>query len=113
MKKFVSNSIFAVDKKLWAEKKAKGGISMILSVWTEKFLHKYLVRVDDPQQPINGLKNLMKPYLAGYDGDIYYYSIDQNLMLHPDQSLYENMIGMNEQILLITPEDAQDYQLLV
>ncbi len=75
---------------------------MILSIWTDMFLHKYLIRVDDPDEPIEKIRTAMQPYLHGYQGDVYYYSIDQDSYLDPDQSLYENMIGMNEQIVMIT-----------
>lgn len=84
---------------------------MIISVWTDMFLHKYLVRIDDPDQPIQGIYQSIRNDPRFTPEQIHYYSIDQNQFLNPALSASENMIGIHEQILMVTPSDLKEYGL--
>lgn len=79
---------------------------MCITVWTQLFLHKYLVRIENLYAPLKELQEAMASFLDPDDRNIHYYSLDQNIFLNPECSAAENLIGVQEQILLITSREA-------
>lgn len=80
---------------------------MTVTVWTDLFMHCYLCRIQDVWAPLRRLSQELAEQKLARENPMYFYSIDQQAFLDPEKSAAENGIGMHEQIVLISGEEAR------